>query len=97
MITRSKAGIYKPKALLATSTAPQAATKGSQPKSTKSVVHSCKSQRHIKHEWGASLTNVGLDEYKSKLGACLLVPALGAEDKTLRAWLPKEDNELARG
>nr|POF15702.1 hypothetical protein CFP56_35339 [Quercus suber] len=36
MITRSKVGIYKPKALLATSTALQAATKGSQPKSTKS-------------------------------------------------------------
>ena len=42
------------------------------------------------HEWGASLTDVGLQVQAKRL----LGLTLGDEDKSLRAWLPKEDNEL---
>nr|POE89021.1 hypothetical protein CFP56_47322 [Quercus suber] len=45
--------------------------------------------RIIKGSGALSLTDVGLDEYKSKLDACLLVPALGDEDKTAPRQAPR--------
>ena len=46
----------------------------------------------IRHAWGASLTDVGLRVSSLKE---MKIPktTLGDEDKSLRAWLRKEDNE----
>ena len=39
----------------------------SSPTSVREAPHSCKSQRHIKHEWSASLTDVGLQVQAKRL------------------------------
>ena len=48
------------------------------------VVHSCKLQGHIKHEWKGYLGDVGLGRYSSTRHPPL-------HDKTMRAWFPKAD------
>ena len=52
------------------------------------VVHSCKLQGHIKHEWEGYLGNVG-QRCKAKNGEDPWLPPLC--DKSVRAWLPKAD------
>ena len=52
------------------------------------VVHSCKLQGHIKHEWEGYLDDVG-QRCKAKNGEDLGLPPL--RDKSVRAWLSKAD------
>ena len=52
------------------------------------VVHSCKLQGHIKHEWEDYLGDVG-QRCKAKNGEDPRLPPL--RDKSVRAWLPKAD------
>ena len=52
------------------------------------VVHSCKLQGHIKHEWEGYLGDVG-QRCKAKSGEDPELPPL--RDKSVRAWLPKVD------
>ena len=46
----------------------------------------------IRHAWGAFLTDVGL-RVSSLKEVKIPKTTLGDEDKSLRTWLPKEDNE----
>ena len=50
------------------------------------VVHSCKLQGHIKHEWEGYLGGVG-QRCKAKNGKDPGLPPL--REKSVRAWLPK--------
>ena len=52
------------------------------------MVHSCKLQGHIKHEWEGYLGDVG-QRCKAKNGEDHGLPPL--RDKSVRAWLPKVD------
>ena len=60
------------------------------------MVHHTLLQGLIRHAWGASLTNVGL-RVSSLKEVKIPKTTLRDEDKSLRALLPKEDNELVRG
>ena len=52
----------------------------------------------INHEWGASLTDVGLGCQANIGQSTPKIPktTLGAENKTVWAWLPKADKQLVR-
>ena len=58
------------------------------------VVHHALLQGLIKYAWGVSLIDVGL-RVSSFKKVKISKTILGDEDKSLRAWLPKEDNELS--
>ena len=58
------------------------------------VVHHALLQGLIRHAWGTSLTDVGL-RVSSLKKVKISKTTLGDENKSLRAGLPKEDNELS--